>query len=1085
MTLKQLLSPAVISHCAKNAERNKGLSREERIYEFNKWFIENEDLINESVKNNIDKINECIERSIAKSKLLREANFNDLLDDDDDNKSEQSEQETQNTNSSISGVLKKIASDDDDSKKVSILNIINNVTSDSENDENNRTPKTINGDEQEDKNKDGDKDDTFSIETVYLYNNPESPNDVFNAINSAYESIIAIDKIEGTEFQFQEATEYWSAYDVSEVTDMTALFAFTDLPNADLGSWDVKKVLSMEGMFYKSTFNSPSIKKWYPSSCDNFDRMFQNGNFSHDLTSSWENRTKEIEVPEFDNTGKFIGNKTINKPVPTINGDIDDNKSRIKKHWSETNMKNLTKMANRLKVKSNNKTNESKEMKHILDFETFINEGFIKDTIKKGFDKVKSFFKNLVLKLNDIIVFFDKDGKILEATSPYTSYNLISKGKVKGVKAFSKVKNDLINDDVKSVATIEDSQEFYDYIGKDSIEYRNIQTLVHAINENYGEYDDINILNERNYDNPENRRVGFSAKEGGLKEVIDINSKTLKLFLRTALNRTPGYVGDRRESAMLIWGAPGVGKSTIPKAIIEEWNSKHGHKGKKGLIVVECGDLTIDGFSVPMPSAKQSLGDLLKRNPEVFSRMKERGTNYEDPVFQEYLQQEVKGCFDAIKDWLPFYKESNNPDVNRELNAVANGAKNLKYNKNIQLETENTSEGGIILFDEFFRANENIFKILMQILLNRKFSGGYVLGDKWTIVACSNRPLDDTEVGTQFDTTGAVVGTRFGGGQFNFVPDFKDWAQWAYNYGGFDYATLSFLMKDVNENGEYTNWHTINPAEYKDGRTIWNVPRSWTEAMNGINLTLEEFGFSSIIEVLNSDDDDERTEDAKELIIKKALNGNIGPTLTQKYIDYIKSYDSGAIFKVSDIFTPGYTIPKGCPAPENVKEEENVKAEEVIVPKITPTEIAVKTAKYIAINVKNDITDENLEIMCDNIKNNFKRFTSIVRSLFPFILDKLGLTKYIIGFLKFKNKYDKLVKDGASKDEQNDALKKMEEYINSIKYFVNEQYPKFTKSIIDMFNLEGENEDKTIAKLIDYQKNQWETHSDTSWRSFI
>ena len=31
-------------------------------------------------------------------------------------------------------------------------------------------------------------------------------------------------------------------------------------------------------------------------------------------------------------------------------------------------------------------------MKHILDFETFINEGF-GDFVKKGFNKIKSFFK--------------------------------------------------------------------------------------------------------------------------------------------------------------------------------------------------------------------------------------------------------------------------------------------------------------------------------------------------------------------------------------------------------------------------------------------------------------------------------------------------------------------------------------------------------------------------------------------------------------------------------------------------------------------------------------------------------------------
>jgi hypothetical protein len=41
------------------------------LKEFNKWIVENEDLINESVKNNIDKINEYIERGKSKAKLSK------------------------------------------------------------------------------------------------------------------------------------------------------------------------------------------------------------------------------------------------------------------------------------------------------------------------------------------------------------------------------------------------------------------------------------------------------------------------------------------------------------------------------------------------------------------------------------------------------------------------------------------------------------------------------------------------------------------------------------------------------------------------------------------------------------------------------------------------------------------------------------------------------------------------------------------------------------------------------------------------------------------------------------------------------
>ena len=64
MTLEQLLSPAVWEW-TKNHEH---LPDDLLLKEFDKWFVENEDLINESVKNNIDKINEYIERGKGKSK---------------------------------------------------------------------------------------------------------------------------------------------------------------------------------------------------------------------------------------------------------------------------------------------------------------------------------------------------------------------------------------------------------------------------------------------------------------------------------------------------------------------------------------------------------------------------------------------------------------------------------------------------------------------------------------------------------------------------------------------------------------------------------------------------------------------------------------------------------------------------------------------------------------------------------------------------------------------------------------------------------------------------------------------------------
>ena len=87
MTIEQLLCPAVIRWEAEFRkqlnESNISMSEDEIDAEFDKWLVENEELINQSVKDNINHINETIERNKQKcSKKLNEK-FDFGFDDDD------------------------------------------------------------------------------------------------------------------------------------------------------------------------------------------------------------------------------------------------------------------------------------------------------------------------------------------------------------------------------------------------------------------------------------------------------------------------------------------------------------------------------------------------------------------------------------------------------------------------------------------------------------------------------------------------------------------------------------------------------------------------------------------------------------------------------------------------------------------------------------------------------------------------------------------------------------------------------------------------------------------------------------------
>jgi hypothetical protein len=351
MKLEQLLSPAVWEW----NQANKHLPEEQLISEFNKWIVDNENQINESVKNNFDEINEYIERGIENTRLLMESaeeiDWDNIDFDDTDETTEKNEEP-------ISG---EIESEDD---KETIEDV----------------EETIAG-------------------KIILSNSTKHPKtNVYNAINSLYNFL------EKKRMTHEKNTTYWSQFDMSKVKNTTALLAFTDIPNANLKSWNMSNVQSMEGMFYKSTFNNNSICGWDVSSCTDFLRMFTYSDFNQSL-KKWT--PAYIESTELDDFGNPVLNPDgtekkirIRANLPLIGAAADEEAEMIKNYWFEK--------FESMPVKE---SKETKTMKNILDFNTFVNEGF-GDFVKKGFDKVKSFFKNIAIKLDNFVAMFDNKGEI-------------------------------------------------------------------------------------------------------------------------------------------------------------------------------------------------------------------------------------------------------------------------------------------------------------------------------------------------------------------------------------------------------------------------------------------------------------------------------------------------------------------------------------------------------------------------------------------------------------------------------------------------------------------------------------------------
>ena len=825
MTIEQLLCPAVIRWEAEFRkhlnESNISMSEDEMDAEFDKWLVENEELINQSVKDNINHINETIERNRQKfSKKLNEK-FDFGFDDDN-------------------------FANEDDEEEPDI--------------------------EEPEEEFDPEEPEVRSITgATKLVDKKDSDYNIFSVINDFY------DMVEEEHTNEMTHRSILRKLDVSDITNMTALFAFTNLPNIDLSSWNTGNVKSMEGMFYKSTFNNDTICEWDVSSCKDFKNMFLFCPFNQSL-KKW---TPAFVEKTFINSDGTKEKRSVRQNLPVIGGTEDETRNVAKKFRRSMFQR----------MRDEDEVVESKKYTHVIDYDTFINEGKFKDFIHKGVEKVKSFFKTVTLKIDNIIAFFKEDGEIYPATSAYTSLNTVASGAIPGVKAYCDIDNPYLNN-VEKEASIVPEPGYYGIIDKNSVEYRNYETFKGMINEHYAKYGNtgaFQMINEEDF-----KRVGFSAADGGVV-ARDIDSDDLREILEDLVENVPAYKGDNHGGAVFIWGAPGIGKSTIPKAIVKAWNKEKGDAlHKKALMVVQCGDLTIDGFSLPIPMEK-SIEDYLNERPVLKDKVASQGISLD--TLEKIKKNMHKVSAEAPKTWLPAFKMDATQEEIDVLNDIANGYLEIK-NKDGKIVKTETTEGGILLFDEFFRANEEVFKIMMQIILNREYSG-YMLGNKWGILCCSNRPEDDEEVRSGFEKTGAVVGTRMLAGAYNFIPSFDEWKKWAVSEGGFDAITLEFLKFDTDpDNGEYTNWHTIRPDEYiQRGKTAWPTPRTWSALMNELNLYKENHGYANIVDI-------------PENKLRRMADGIIGEDMAVRYVAFLKSHASSiAVDAKAVLEDPDYVIP--------------------------------------------------------------------------------------------------------------------------------------------------------------------------------
>ena len=748
------------------------------------------------------------------------------------------------------------------------------------------------------------------IKGRYLVNNGKDyEHNIFNVVNAWYNECLRQNKHEH-ELEHSRIC----LLETSHVENMAALFAFANVPRADLSKWDTSNVVNMEGMFYKSTYDSPSILGWNTKKCINFDNMFVGSKFSTDVKGYWDSgyiletvwsedgKTPKME-PELDADGKPTGPSKVVKtrvkaPLPEIGSHVVD----INRKKDARILKALGDLE--VKEKTTKKERYIEENKHILTIDEFVNEGFY-DKFRSGIKKIKEKFNLFRIKINDYYVAtFKKNNTTKNGTNTsvtingdvniYTTMNYLAGHRVKGVSAFTKIESPLLNPNVESVAHIENKgDKYYEFLTKESREYKNFLYWIDTMEKVL-----LGGINEEKL--PGETRVSLSAKGSMLDALPDITSDQFKNMLRRIIHDNPAENEIGEESlATFIFGAPGIGKTTIPKAIINEFNKADENKTKKkSIIVIECGDLELGGFYLPMPD-DTDMKNILEARPGLKKKLL-NNYGFTDSDIENMKGVRVLKTEESPKTWLPVYKPSSDKNTQRAQTLVANSG-TIKYKEwNEELGefeefTEDTFDGGIIMFDEFLRADEELFKTIMQLITKRETSGGYKIGSKWSIIACSNRPCDDKEVKDRFAKLAPAFGNRMSGGAFNYIPDFNEWAKWAKKSGYFDDDTLAFISQDVGTNKDeydvigkkgkiqkvvaYRRWHNLDTSKFHnmgpDNRMVFASPRSWANLMLWVHKQKKYLGRgSSILDI-----------DPGEL--KRQAIATIGLDIAEEYCNYM------------------------------------------------------------------------------------------------------------------------------------------------------------------------------------------------------
>lgn len=467
-----------------------------------------------------------------------------------------------------------------------------------------------------------------------------------------------------------------------------------------------------------------------------------------------------------------------------------------------------------------------------------VNEGFadVFKNLKAKFKKAFNYLKSFVVKVGAYFLPTSSNGLIVPAISPLTAGAAYNDGYINTGSTF--VKMDREGAKITGCKTkFEDALQLYG--PGNSISY-----WMKMINEN-ADQDEINAILE-NYINEHTNDV---MSEDIIAEAVKLHTDDPEAQY-TIIKDDAGLqdiiarcVRNKKLARLLVWGAPGIGKTAILMNVISSLKKDF---SDIRLIVKTLSNETPDNFT--LPDYVEDMQD------EDFEKLAKDLNKEESAIRKLYKFIGGRKSVDIPKTWLPVYKPTGDKEVDEYL--------------------DNKCGNGLLFIDELSRASSQVLNVILP-LVNEGIFNGYKLGSGWTIVCASNRMSDEEAGQTEI---GNALANRFL--QVNYEPTVESWRQWADQQNFISPLLLQWLSLPEKETMSGGKFYYMDPNEdssrIADTKLIC-TPRSWTNAMR----LLATFHHTGTIEGF-------KIFDIPKDIIKFALNTSIPAQAVDSFMSFLE-----------------------------------------------------------------------------------------------------------------------------------------------------------------------------------------------------